>query len=392
MRVDNMVRGLTQAGSVDFFCTISERPDVAAGTAPTPPFLARLHVHHRPPFGPSPGGLVRWARSGWPRAIAWREWADAESALTAWAEPPYDVVWFSACGSWVALGQVDRGPAIVDLDNLEDQKLRTLMRVARLQKREGLVRRSPLQRLRRILGALLDPVDVRRWERVQQRAADEAVSVVVASERDRVQLGHSSAVVVPNGYELASTPPAYVPPPEPVFTMVGLLTYPPNIDAAQFFARRVFPLVRASLPSARFRLVGRSDGSIVSLADHPGVELLGEVDELDDVFATTTAVVVPLRAGGGTRLKVLEAFARKIPVVSTSLGCEGLDARDGFELLTGERPEELAAACVRLAVDTELAAAMAESGYRLWSSRYRWQDIRLRVRDLAAEAARSWLT
>lgn len=333
--------------------------------------------------------MATWLRSGLPRDVAWREWKDGESALTDWARLPYDLVWFSHCATWLALGQVDRGPAIVDFDNLEDEKLRTLIHVRGLQ-RSGSGHPLPLaRRVRRVLGAILDRADLGRWTRAQQRTADSTKAVLVCSDLDRRRLGHDAAVVIPNGYEVRSPPSAYVPPADPCLTMISLLTYPPNGDAARFFAERVLPSVREDVPTARFRLVGRSDDQIRDLAKLPGVDVVGEVHDLQDVFRTTSAVVVPLRAGSGTRIKVLEAFAQRLPVVSTTLGCEGVEARPGTDLLVGDTPEELAAACVRILADPAVAALVADAGHRVWQSRYRWDDIREQIRRLAVEVAAS---
>jgi glycosyltransferase involved in cell wall biosynthesis len=121
--------------------------------------------------------------------------------------------------------------------------------------------------------------------------------------------------------------------------------------------------------------------------DIPGIDVTGEIEDLDEVFARTTAAVVPLRAGGGTRIKILEAFAREVPVVATSLGAEGLPVVDGVSILIGETPQELARACVRLVEDPELARNLARAGRELWASGYRGADIRELVQRLAVEVA-----
>jgi polysaccharide biosynthesis protein PslH len=94
-----------------------------------------------------------------------------------------------------------------------------------------------------------------------------------------------------------------------------------------------------------------------------------------------------LRAGGGTRIKILEAFARRLPVVSTSLGCEGLDARHGEELLVADTAPEFAAACVRVFEKPELAHSLVERAHALWSSRFRAEKVREQIRDLARDVA-----
>lgn len=367
---------------MDLFCTVSERPDLE----PLPCEYSdsmRVVVHHRRPLGPSVSGMLRWARTGWPRAVAWREWEGAAAALAEFAQPLYDLVWYVACGTWLGLGSVGGGPAVVDFNDLEDVKLRTLRHMWELQREDGA--RAPL---RRSLGALLDDVDERRWRRVELRIADSVEAVVLCSELDRERLGRPGAVVVPNSYDLADDGATRAPGDEPVFTMVGLLTYPPNADAAAYFADVVLPVVRNRLPTAVFQLVGRYDDVAGRLAGTPGVRLLGAVDDLDPVFASSTAVVVPLRAGGGTRIKILEAFARRVPVVSTALGCEGLEVRAGRELLVAESPEAFAAACIRVYEDAALAASLVEQGHALWESRYRAGDVRAQISDLAREIAR----
>jgi len=386
IRAANAVRGLAAAGSVDLFSVVSERPDLE-GVEPEPEYVSRVHIHHRAPFGPTPAGLLRWATTGWPRPVAWRDWATARAALRSWAEPPYDLVWFYACGTYLGLRGEVSGRTIVDLNDLEDDKLLTLMRVAELEKGEGVVQRSASQRVRRAFGSVLDRHDVGRWRRVQRQAATAADVVVVCSERDRELLGGPRVEVVPNSYEPATPAPPTASPREPVFTMVGLLTYPPNADAARFFVQQVWPLVRESLPGARFQLVGRDDGALSQLGDVPGVELTGEVPSLDDVFAQTTAIVVPLRAGGGTRIKILEAFARGLPVIATSIGAEGLQVEDEKSILIADTPGDFARACVRLVEDRELAARLAENGHAVWASGYRAEDVREAVRRLALEYA-----
>jgi len=382
IRAANAVRGLAQAGSVDLFCVVSERADLE-NEPPHTPYVARVHIEHRAPFGPSPAGVVRWARGDWPRPVAWREWERPRAALREWAGPPYDLIWFFACGTWLGLRDVVPGKTIVDLNDLEDDKLLTLMNVAELERQEGLVKRRLDQRLRRALGASLDRKDLRRWAGVQKVATREAAAVVVCSERDRDLLGGANVEVVPNAYDLPEDEVERAAPETPVFTMVGLLTYPPNADAARFFAHQVWPRVRNAFPAARFQLVGRHDGTIDELAQIPGIELQGEVADLDAVFARTTAVVVPLRAGGGTRIKILEAFARSVPVVATSIGAEGLPVVNGRSLLIGETAEGLADGCIRVAGDPELAARLARAGHELWASGYRGEDAREAVRRLA---------
>lgn len=211
----------------------------------------------------------------------------------------------------------------------------------------------------------------------------------MCSELDRDRVGVEQAVVIPNGYEPPGDDAAVGAPADPVLTMVALFVYLPNLDAAKFFAEEVLPLVRREIAAASFRIVGRHDGLLDDLARHEGVDVVGEVANLDATFRATAAVVIPVRAGSGTRIKVLEAFARRRPVISTRLGSEGIGAHDGRELLNADTPRELADACIRVLRDPELAASLAEAGHKLWAAEYRADAIRTRIAELAARVADS---
>jgi polysaccharide biosynthesis protein PslH len=372
IRLETTLAGLADVGDVDLFCSIAERADVADGEHPPPPGVARLFVHRRDRYRATPRGLARWASSRMPRAVAWIDWRNAGAALERWAPDDYDLVWFSHCHSWAGIPRARGEATIVDFDNLEDEKLRSLL---------ALRRRSTL---RATLGELIDRRDVARWRRLQLRAAAASRSVVVCSDADRARVGTANTVVVPNGYPGVAV--EHRSGGSPVFTMVGLMTYPPNEDGARLFATEALRLIRAERPDAVFRVVGRDDGKLDDLAGVPGVERTGEVDDVGEVLADTTAVVVPLRAGSGTRVKVLEAFAAELPVVSTTLGCEGLDARHDVELLVGDSPRDLADACLTILRDRDTAARVAAAGHALWAARYRPATIEAAVAAVARAA------
>lgn len=373
IRIEMTLAGLAEVGEVDLFCSIAERPDVADGEHPAPPGLARLYVHRRDRYRPTLGGLMRWVTSGLPRAVAWIDWRGAGGALDRWALPGYDLVWFSHTHAWAGVHRARGEATVVDFDNLEDEKLRSVL---------ALPGRSTAKAR---LGELLDRRDIARWRRLQRRAAAASRTVVVCSEADRVRAGAANAVVVPNGYPGAPMETQF--PGRPVFTMVGLMTYPPNEDGARLFATEVLPLIRADHPDAVFRIVGRDDGALADLDGRPGIERTGEVDDVRRVLTDTTAIVVPLRAGSGTRVKVLEAFASALPVVSTTLGCEGLDAHDDVELLIGDTTQQLADACARIVREPDTAERIASAGHALWLTRYQPAAIQAQVAAVARDAA-----
>ena len=174
-------------------------------------------------------------------------------------------------------------------------------------------------------------------------------------------IGHEAAglqrvAVVPNGYRLVDEPLGKVAvgsPPTILFQ--GTLRYPPNADAARYLIEDIRPAIAGLVPDAVVRLVGVATPAIAALGDRPGVTVVGQVPDIDTELARADLVLVPIRFGSGTRLKILEAFAHRIPVVSTGLGAEGLDAVDEHHLLIADTPDAIAIACARLLEDEESA-------------------------------------
>lgn len=151
--------------------------------------------------------------------------------------------------------------------------------------------------------------------------------------------------------------------------LVGNLTYPPNIEAATTLAREVLPLVRAARPGATAALVGPCGAPVEGLAAD-GVEVVGRVDDLDPWYAGADVVVVPLRHGSGTRIKVLEAFAHRRPVVATPIAVAGLGVGHGDEVLVGTTPGDLAAAVLAVLQDDALAERLVTAAGALHHDRY----------------------
>jgi glycosyltransferase involved in cell wall biosynthesis len=263
----------------------------------------------------------------------------------------------------------------LDLDDLESVSRR---RIAALHRANG------------------DEPAAQREEQAAERAAqleDGALTgferVYVCSEADRrALLGRARArlCVLPNA--LAVPQPLGPRSPESPFTFLflGTLGYYPNEDAVLFFCREVLPLLRrqAARPF-RVSVVGLGAGpGLASLATLPEVELVGAVPDVAPWYRQADVVVVPLRAGGGTRIKVLEAFSYRRAVVSTSIGSEGLDVVDGEHLLVGDTPGEFAAQCLRLMRQPALADALTRAAYARFISAYSLEAVAARLDAIEA--------
>jgi glycosyltransferase involved in cell wall biosynthesis len=191
--------------------------------------------------------------------------------------------------------------------------------------------------------------------------------------------------VIPNGYDL----PAPAPPWKPAgrrIGMIGKFPYEPNREGLLWFRERAWPLVRREVPDAELRVVGEWSDRMFA-GDAEGCTGLGFVEDPAAEMATWSASIVPLRVGGGTRIKIAEAFARGIPVVSTRVGAFGYPAEDGREILLADEPEAFAAACVRLLREPSLGAALAERARALHAAHLTWEAAAPAV-AAAFEAAR----
>ncbi len=157
-----------------------------------------------------------------------------------------------------------------------------------------------------------------------------------------------------------------------VFT--GAMNYYPNINAVLFFAERIWPLVRQQVPAATWVIVGREPPPEVQrLGNLPGVTVTGTVPDVRPYLEASTVAVVPLQIGSGTRLKILEAFAMRKAVVSTSLGCEGLAVRSGTHLLLADRPVEFAQKVGLLLQDADLRTRLGQAARTLVEDCYSWE-------------------
>lgn len=158
--------------------------------------------------------------------------------------------------------------------------------------------------------------------------------------------------------------------------ILGSLFYPPNVDGAVWFAEEILPRIRKEVPQARLLLVGeRPAPEVVALGRVDGVEVTGYVADLRPYLERTAVMAVPLRFGSGMRVKILDGLAWGLPMVSTSIGCEGIDVTPGQDILLADAPEPFAAQVVRLLRDRALADTLATNARRLAEQRYDWRVL-----------------
>ncbi len=253
---------------------------------------------------------------------------------------------------------------------------------------------NDLPQPRKWAGATYSLLQWRKLCRYEGRACRDAAGVLAVSENDRAALSaiapHRPMAVVPNGIDTDYFRPSNLPraPAEMVFT--GTMDFRPNVDAVLWFCRQVFPLVRARVPEARFYVVGqRPKPEVQALAEQPGVVVTGAVEDVRPYLWSASLCVVPLRVGGGTRFKILEAMACGTPVVSTTLGAEGITLTPGEHALLADAPAELAGAIISGLGERERTAAMAERGRALATAHYEWRVLAGRLLSFYQEIVAS---
>jgi glycosyltransferase involved in cell wall biosynthesis len=241
------------------------------------------------------------------------------------------------------------------------------------------------------LRARLLEVEARRFLRFDRRHLAAYDLLVAMSDDDRQAVREASVVrceTVPNGVDTTALRPApAVVGPEPLLLFTGTLSYPPNAEGARWLVREIWPLVRARVPRAGLRIVGPNPPAELTALREDGVTVTGRVPDVAPHFAEASVVVVPIRSGAGTRLKVLDALAAGRPIVSTAAGAEGLAVRDGEHLLLAEGAEAFAAAVVRLLEDPGLRDRLAAEGRRLVEREYDWRALGERLEGLLRELA-----
>jgi len=267
------------------------------------------------------------------------------------------------------LAQSTGGPSWIDFHNLDSQ----------IWARVGQTASSRWQRWFASLQA-------HRVEAVEAALASAARGVSCVSGRDAHALEALSPgvrpVVAPNGVDLTRYAFRREASPGKNLFFVGDLSWPPNAEAIRWFRREIWPRVRRAHPDAVVEVLGREPPADLAEGNDPSFRLFGEGNDTRPHWAKAAVAVVPLRAGGGTRLKILEAAASGVPVVSTSIGAEGLEFEHDREILVADDAESFADGVVGLLGNGERRAQMARAARARVEKLYDWDPI---GRDLSAQ-------
>jgi glycosyltransferase involved in cell wall biosynthesis len=226
------------------------------------------------------------------------------------------------------------------------------------------------------------------WRRREKLLQKRFNVLTVCSDFDRQYLGGDNRIhVIPNGFERPLVEPPRKPANPPRLGFIGLFSYLPNVDGVRWFIENCWLKIKKEIPNVRLRLVGKDSDRVLRPAQ-PDVDGLGWIADPAKEIATWSGMIVPIRLGSGTRLKVAEAFSRKCPLVSTSFGARGYDVTNGEELLLADTPEVLARACIEVIRNPLAAAAMAQRAWLRFLQDWTWDAIAPRVCKTAEHCLR----
>ncbi len=236
-------------------------------------------------------------------------------------------------------------------------------------------------------------IEAAKMKRYERSSIGRFQHVVAVSQRDRAHMSQFMAgeriSVVPTGVDLeqyrANTGGQAA---QPLVVFTGSMDFEPNIDGVEYFCRQIWPRVLEAVPDARFRIVGRKPGPGIRRLASPQIEVTGTVDSIVEHLRQAWVLVVPLRRGGGTRLKIYEGMAAGRAVVSTSIGAEGLDVRNGKDIVLADDSQAFAEAVIALLREPEVRRRYERAGAELVAS-FDWSSVAERFAEVLAGIAQA---
>jgi sugar transferase (PEP-CTERM/EpsH1 system associated) len=379
LRIWNLLRGIAQHHDVTCV-TFAPNPSAVAALAPL-----RTHAQVISVLGPPPRSLLTRARttlfSPHPdMALRNASTAFTEALSRVLASERFDVVQAESIEmAHYALQAAPLVPITV-LDQFNAEYL--LQRRAALTDLAASLRLPP--RPRSLLGGIYSLVQWRKLAAYEATLLRQFGAVLVVSAEDQAALRRlapdTTPQIIPNGVDTDFFAPDQAAPQRasaPYLVFTGTLDYRPNIDALRWFCADVLPLLRRTHPELRLRIVGRAPAPAVqALHDGAAVEVVGEVPDTRPYILGAAAYVLPMRIGGGSRLKLLEALALGVPIVSTSMGAEGLiGLRHAEQVLLADTPQAMAAAIGQILATPTLAQQLGTAARQFAVQHYDWRAI-----------------
>lgn len=376
-RLFNLARELSRRGPVDLFCLAG--PDEEDYLPIFREFCQRVHFH---PFKNPPWQKLFPKRilDSAPASVAhWRQ-EDVMPTLERFvAGGTYHIVHFCDLAMWPYISRLDGG-ALKAMDRSRVDLLfqQEEFAILPLSRKDRWLRRENLWKL----------------ARYEKRAARALAATIVCGPDDETFSrrhidGNARIKVLANGvdesfFDRDQFPP--LPATEPTVLFCGAMDYSPNVSGVQWYFRECDARLLREIPARRIIIAGKNPlPEVRALAQIPGVTVTGEVADVRPYYQQAWVQMVPLLIGGGTRLKIVESLALGTPVVSTTIGAQGLDLRDREHLLLADEPPRFAGALVEILRDAELRGRLAEEGRRQVLAKYTWRRLGAELADFYLE-------
>lgn len=364
LRAKNIFRTLQNIGEVNVVLAGAFGRTAETDGAGEPfPFIETVKFHRRRGFAP----LEFLRREFDPRFLHTENQQaslpDRERILTLCAQQ--DLIWFHGLRAANGLGVFRWSRSVLDVDDIPSS-----------------LARCRLVTEKNILKKFRHWWQQESWKRRENILQERFNAICVCSEADRAQLGHERIFVVPNGFAATgkNLPRQPVEPRRVGF--VGNFAYPPNREGMEWFLACVWPRILAAAPATRLRIAGALSEK-AEWRKFRNVELLGWIPEVEPEMASWSLAVVPIFVGGGTRVKIVEAFSFHCPVVSTRLGAFGYDVEDDRELLLADDPTQFAAKCLELLKNSETGRRLADNARAKFLANWTWDVVTARVEKVA---------
>ncbi|MHA1251120.1 MAG: glycosyltransferase family 4 protein [Candidatus Helarchaeota archaeon] len=224
---------------------------------------------------------------------------------------------------------------------------------------------------------LLNWIFMKKWEAI---FAEKFNRCIVTSENESKRLyrlnPRLNISIIPNGIEVDEIKFTPANTNKNSILFIGTMNYEPNVDAVLYFYKKIFPFIKREIQDVKFFIVGKDPPSkIEKLGEKDGVIVTGYVNDIQSYYEQCDVSVVPLRSGGGTRLKILESMAFGRPVISTSFGCEGLDVKSGVNIIIANKTEEFIVNIIRLLKNKKLRNTLALNARKLVEEKYNYRNI-----------------
>lgn len=364
IRTYNLLKNLAKKHEITLFSFI--RDDAERAYLPKlQPFCRKIQVFRRTKSPWAPRNILLSGFTPYPFLVCIYYSRHAQAALRAeLIEGKYDII---------------HAETFYVMPNIPDTSIPTLLveqTIEYLGYQTFTVQKAPLF-VRPFL--MIDVAKLRFWETWFWKRAR---LLVTMSDEDRrwilKKVPKATIEVVANGIDVLhfneSVPHR---PKEPTVLFVGNYKWLPNVDAAEYLMTDIWPRIHEKIPSAQLHIVGRDvTDRIRRIGEETlGVRVIGEVEDIRDAFARAHVMLVPIRNGRGTRFKILESMAARLPVVSTTLGIEGIRAKDGVHALIHDSNRGLADATVKLLSDRETASRLSQAAFELVTAYYNWETI-----------------